>query len=162
LAPPSFTFVFAVLGRFKHRLICTQRAIRDIKKLEAATRAFVFAFTFHAFTFHHCLTLADDRFGCFNKVEPQEFNVEQVVQFWLTEAEEALHVADHLMEKADYSYALFFDHLAVEKLLKALYAIRLHEHAPPVHNLVRLSRAVWIGLGREATGCFDHDYRFQY
>jgi HEPN domain-containing protein len=67
-------------------------------------------------------------------MEPKGFDVEQVSQFWLTEAEEALHVADHLMEKADYSYALFFGHLAVEKLLKALYAVRLREHAPPVHN----------------------------
>jgi HEPN domain-containing protein len=58
-------------------------------------------------------------------METQEFDVDQVQTFWLTEAEESLRVADHLMEKADYSYALFFGHLAIEKLLKALYAVKV-------------------------------------
>lgn len=35
-----------------------------------------------------------------------------------------LPFADHLMERADYSYALFFGHLAVEKVLKALHVVR--------------------------------------
>ncbi|MBE2234962.1 MAG: hypothetical protein IAE85_15815 [Anaerolinea sp.] len=43
-----------------------------------------------------------------------ELDVAQVVAFWMTEAEEALEVADHLVAKADYSYALFFGHLAKE------------------------------------------------
>jgi len=77
-------------------------------------------------------------------VEQPEFDVEQVVAFWLTEADEALQVADHLVEKADYSYALFFGHLAVEKVLKALYASKTGQHAPPVHNLLRLARAAGI------------------
>jgi HEPN domain-containing protein len=35
--------------------------------------------------------------------------------FWLEEAEEAKQVAEHLFEKKDYSYSLFFGHLAIEK-----------------------------------------------
>ena len=50
-----------------------------------------------------------------------ELDVAQIVAYWVTEAEEALGVADHLVAKADYSYALFFGHLAVEKVLKAQY-----------------------------------------
>ena len=50
--------------------------------------------------------------------------------FWLEEAEEAKRVAEHLFEKKDYSYALFFGHLAIEKLLKALYVSRKAEQAP--------------------------------
>lgn len=69
-----------------------------------------------------------------------EFNTERVVDYWLTEATEAFKVAHHLVEKADYSYALFFGHLAVEKTLKALYAYHLHQHAPLTHNLLRLAR----------------------
>lgn len=69
---------------------------------------------------------------------------EQVKAYWLTEAEEALAVADHLTEKGDYSYALFFGHLAIEKVLKAVYVGRLHEHAPPIHNLLRLARAAGL------------------
>jgi HEPN domain-containing protein len=52
--------------------------------------------------------------------ETIELDVEKIASFWLTEAEEALEVADHLIAKADYSYALFFGHLAVEKMLKSL------------------------------------------
>lgn len=84
-------------------------------------------------------------------VTVEEFNVDRVTQYWLSEAAEALLVADHLIEKADYSYALFFGHLAIEKLLKALYAIRLKEHAPPVHNLLRLARLVGVELDESHT-----------
>jgi HEPN domain-containing protein len=60
-------------------------------------------------------------------------------------------VADHLVEKADYSYALFFGHLAVEKVLKALYANRRGDHAPPIHNLLRLAKAVGLDLDEAQT-----------
>jgi len=69
-----------------------------------------------------------------------KFDTERVVTYWLTEAEEASEVAEHLVEKGDNSYALFFGHLAVAKMLKAIYAQRLHEHAPLIHNLLRLAR----------------------
>lgn len=62
----------------------------------------------------------------------------------MTEAEEALQVAHHLIAKADYSYALFFGHLALEKMLKAACVHGLKQHAPPTHNLLRL--AVTAGL----------------
>jgi len=71
---------------------------------------------------------------------PPEFDTERVVTYWLTEAEEAFQVAEHLVEKGDNSYALFFGHLAVEKMLKAIYAQHLHNHAPLIHNLLRLAR----------------------
>ncbi len=75
-------------------------------------------------------------------MDENNIDVEKLKLFWLTEAEEALRVADHLMEKEDYSYALFFGHSAVEKILKSSYVSRLGEHAPPIHNLLRLSRSV--------------------
>jgi HEPN domain-containing protein len=40
-----------------------------------------------------------------------ELNIERIAAFWITEAEEALEVASHLVAKSDYSYALFFGHL---------------------------------------------------
>lgn len=69
-----------------------------------------------------------------------------MIDYWLVEAEEALQVADHLVEKGDYSYALFFGHLAVEKVLKALFVGRNHEHAPLIHNLLRLAELAGIEL----------------
>ncbi len=74
-------------------------------------------------------------------MSPEDFDARAVAQYWLAEAKEALTVADHLVEKGDYSYALFFGHLAVEKELKGLYAIRRGQHAPPIHSLLRLAKA---------------------
>ena len=66
-------------------------------------------------------------------------DIENLKLFWVTEAEEALRVAGHLIEKEDFSYALFFGHLALEKMLKGICVNNLKEHAPPIHNLVRLA-----------------------
>ncbi len=74
----------------------------------------------------------------------ETFDTEQVIRYWLTEAQESLQVADHLVEKGDFSYALFFGHLAIEKILKAIYAARLQEHAPPIHNLLRLAKIIGL------------------
>ncbi len=73
-------------------------------------------------------------------------DITEIESFWITEAEEALQVANHLMEKGDYSYALFFGHLSIEKLLKALYVNRHKEHAPPIHNLLRLAKVSGIKI----------------
>jgi len=72
--------------------------------------------------------------------EQTQLNTERITAYWQTEADEALHVAAHLIEAGDYSYALFFGHLAVEKMLKALYVYRKQQHAPPIHNLLRLAQ----------------------
>lgn len=77
------------------------------------------------------------------------FDVERVRDYWLIEAEEALQVADHLVEKKDYSYALFFGHLAVEKILKALHAVRVQAHPPRSHNLLHLAERCAVKLSAE-------------
>ena len=79
----------------------------------------------------------------------EKLDVENIKSYWISEAEEALHVTDHLFEKKDYSYALFFGHLAVEKILKALYVDNKKEHAPPIHNLQRLANLIGISTDEE-------------
>ena len=78
------------------------------------------------------------------KTDKEEFDAGAVARYWLSEAEETLTVADHLIEKGDYSYALFFAHLAIEKELKGLHAIRRGKHAPPIHNLLRLAKEAGV------------------
>ncbi len=51
-------------------------------------------------------------------------DIQKVKDYWTEEATEALEVTRHLYEKKDYSYALFFAHLAIEKILKAIYVGR--------------------------------------
>ncbi len=73
-------------------------------------------------------------------------NIQKVKKYWLDEAIEALQVAKHLFEKKDYSYALFFGHLSIEKVLKAIYAVKKGEQPPYHHNLLRLAESTGIQL----------------
>jgi len=80
-----------------------------------------------------------------------ELDIPNIKSYWIKEADEALTVAEHLFEKEDYSYALFFGHLAVEKILKALYVDLKEEHAPPIHHLIRIARLAGLSLDEEKT-----------
>jgi len=71
-------------------------------------------------------------------------NQKQIVDYWQAEADESLAVTNHLFEKKDYSYALFFGHLAVEKIIKALYVQNCDQDVPRTHNLLRLTKAAQI------------------
>ena len=75
--------------------------------------------------------------------------MKKTIDYWLEEAEEALKVADHLFEKKDFSYSLFFGHLAVEKIIKAIYVQKRNEHAPQIHNLLRLADQAGITMSAE-------------
>ncbi len=64
---------------------------------------------------------------------------EKKIDYWLTSAEKDWQVVGHLFEKKDYPYALFFGHLVLEKLLKALFVSR-HDEVPPfTHRLIFLA-----------------------
>jgi len=73
-------------------------------------------------------------------------SMQKTIDYWLEESDEAFKVAEHLFDKKDYSYSLFFGHLAVEKLLKSIYIHRKGEHAPQIHNLVRLAQQAGLVL----------------
>ena len=68
-------------------------------------------------------------------------NKKDIVDYWASEANESLQVAKHLFEKKDYSYSLFFGHLAIEKLLKSIYVKTKDENVPRTHHLIRLAKA---------------------
>ncbi len=76
-------------------------------------------------------------------------NQKEIVNYWISEAEESLGVARHLFEKEDYSYALFFGHLAIEKIIKAILAQRLEQQIPRSHNLLRLAQEADIDITDE-------------
>ena len=83
--------------------------------------------------------------------EKKKINVREIKKYWLEEALEALNVADHLYEKNDYSFSLFFGHLAIEKLLKGVFVLKKGEHAPYIHNLQRLAEMLDIKLTDDQT-----------
>lgn len=75
-------------------------------------------------------------------IEPDgriSMNVDEVVRYWLDSAEDNWPVVEHLFASGDFQYALFFGHLYLEKLLKALVVKATGEHAPRAHNLLLLA-----------------------
>lgn len=76
-------------------------------------------------------------------------NKREIVDYWASEAEESLHVAAHLFEKEDYSYALFFGHLAIEKIIKAILVHNTNLQIPRSHNLLRLAQETEIEITEE-------------
>ncbi|MCD6150734.1 MAG: HEPN domain-containing protein [Deltaproteobacteria bacterium] len=74
---------------------------------------------------------------------------EDKIKYWLKSADQDWGVAKHLFEKKDYAYALFFGHLTVEKILKAIFTDQ-HDKTPPFsHNLVYLSEKAGLELNEE-------------
>lgn len=76
-------------------------------------------------------------------------NKKASVQYWLESAKDGWIAANHLFEKGDYSYSLFFGHLTLEKILKAIYVYRLGETPPYTHRLVYLAESVSLTVNEE-------------
>ena len=74
---------------------------------------------------------------------------EDKIKYWLKSADQDWHVANHLFEKKDYAYALFFGHLTVAKILKAIFTDKQDKTPPFSHNLVYLSEKAGLELNEE-------------
>lgn len=74
---------------------------------------------------------------------------EDRIRYWLESAKDDWEVAGHLFEKGDYPYSLFFGHLTVEKILKAMYVVKFNEPPPYTHRLVHLTERVLLDLSEE-------------
>ena len=71
------------------------------------------------------------------------------IAYWRSGATEALDTADFLLAGGRSNFALFFAHLALEKMLKALVVERSHEMAPKTHDLLLLARRAELALPAE-------------
>lgn len=61
------------------------------------------------------------------------------VAYWLESAENDWEVLQYLLKGRKYVYALFFGHLYLEKICKALWVKQNEGKYPPkIHNLVRI------------------------
>ena len=74
---------------------------------------------------------------------------EERIKYWLESAKDDWKVAEDLFEKKDYPYSLFFGHLTIEKILKAIYVDKLSENPPHTHRLVHLAEKVSLDLTEE-------------
>ena len=76
-------------------------------------------------------------------------NREEKINYWIKSANNDWIVAGHLFEKGDYPYALFFGHLTVEKLLKAVFVSKFNESPPLTHRLTYLAEKIGFELSPE-------------
>ncbi|OGW49071.1 MAG: hypothetical protein A2Z50_00540 [Nitrospirae bacterium RBG_19FT_COMBO_42_15] len=75
--------------------------------------------------------------------------MQEKVHYWIKSAENDWIVAGHLFEKADYPYSLFFGHLTIEKLLKALFIKKFNAPPPYTHSLVYLAEKAELNISPE-------------
>ena len=77
---------------------------------------------------------------------------EKQLKYWKDIAIDDLESVDYLFEGKKYVQALFFAHLALEKILKALWVKGNVENFPPkTHNLIYLYENSNIELSEEQT-----------
>lgn len=76
-------------------------------------------------------------------------DAEKTARYWLDGAIYDLETGQTLLRSKKYPYALFFGHLALEKLLKAIVVKRTGEHAPFSHSLVMLAQRGKLEMSEE-------------
>jgi HEPN domain-containing protein len=76
-------------------------------------------------------------------------DIAKQIVFWQDSAKEDWAVARQLVENGHIRHGLFFAHLTLEKILKALICKHSQDLAPRLHNLSRLSEMTGIALETE-------------
>ncbi len=75
-------------------------------------------------------------------------DIRKLVTYWTEMAEEDISVARQLFKAKKYAYALFFCHLAIEKMLKAVVVKKTQDHASWTHNLPFLAGRANLALDK--------------
>lgn len=80
-----------------------------------------------------------------------------LMNFWLESSEEDYNVMNVLYNNKKNSYCLFFGHLVIEKLLKALYAKKNKSaaYAPKSHDLLYLAEKIGLELTERQEDLLD-------
>jgi len=78
--------------------------------------------------------------------DSMSFNIDKTIHYWLESAEYDFETGKSLLESKKFPYALFFAHLAIEKILKAIVVKKTEEHAPHTHSLVLLAKSTNINI----------------
>jgi len=89
-------------------------------------------------------------------------NKQQHIDYWLNSAEEDRLSSEVLFEKKRYLHSLFWAHLMLEKLAKALWVKNHDDDIPPkVHNIVWLLEESNVNLGDDQMAFLVKFNRFQ-
>lgn len=85
---------------------------------------------------------------------------EEEIRYWARIAKDDIRVARHLLDAGDRLHAMFFCHLAVEKMLKALFVKNTGSPPPPTHHLPRLAMESTLALSEEDVEFLNELLRF--
>jgi len=77
------------------------------------------------------------------------FDKEKTIRYWADGAAYDLETGKALLDAKRLPYALFFAHLAIEKLLKAVVVEETAEHAPYTHSLIILAKKAKVDLSEK-------------
>jgi len=75
-------------------------------------------------------------------------DINKQITYWKNVAVEDWEVAQELVNSGRGRHGLFFAHLAIEKLIKALVCRYTQDLAPRIHNLVRLAEVAALPLNQ--------------
>jgi HEPN domain-containing protein len=73
-------------------------------------------------------------------------DAQKAIAYWIDSAAYDLETGKSLLRTKRYPYALFFGHLAIEKILKALVVKNTGEHAPYTHSLLMLAQKAGMDI----------------
>lgn len=73
----------------------------------------------------------------------------RLVEYWQKTAEYDYDTMKSLVKSKRYTSSLFFGHIILEKILKALVAQETKDHAPYTHNLFRLAEISRADLSKK-------------
>jgi HEPN domain-containing protein len=89
---------------------------------------------------------------------------EEHIKYWRESAKHDLESAEVIFNSGRYDWCLYIGHLALEKIIKALFVERNNNNIPPkIHNLVRLAEQSRIELNDEQKFFLDkvNDFNIQ-
>jgi len=69
---------------------------------------------------------------------------QDLVNYWIKSSDYDFEAAEDLLKAGKFAHALFFGHLAIEKILKALFVQVKEDYAPKTHNLLMLVKSINI------------------
>ncbi|MBI4268353.1 HEPN domain-containing protein [Candidatus Uhrbacteria bacterium] len=72
----------------------------------------------------------------------------KIIEYWQEGSRKDFEVARGLYSLKHYSHCLFFCHLSIEKMMKAIFVARKNEHAPFIHDVVILAGKAGIPLNK--------------
>lgn len=100
-------------------------------------------------------------------------DIQKIIKYWVKGSQEDFITAKSLFRSKRYPHCLFFCHLFIEKILKALVTKKTQKPAPYGHNLLKLAELSGLDFSERQLNLLDemtafniearyNDYKFQF